>query len=219
MENIKIYKQDKKVSVNTISNKTFNLYPIVANVDKIKIFKEEYLKTINGEITYKILCTHPEWFYFDKGIYDLDKAVKNRFCEFSLLPVCGHYKLVNDYVSYGAQDSEFLKALRFSGKNIFIYTKSDIAKRGRVYSVTPVIKINEDLYNIEMINLRNFSSVTTRDLSRYSDFFTVLDEPYQIIEEARIEDLYRTGKISLKQYKEQVKSYENEEILVKTLRK
>ena len=218
MENIKIFKPSKSSETQTSDTTKFSLYPILPNSKKLEEFRREYIRTLNGNVIYRILCTNPRWFY-ERGLYDVETILRKRFYEFAFIPYTEESRdFLQNYIQYGATDIKELKALRVYGENNYIYTNRDLDKRGRVYSVAPIIKINEDLYNLDMIRLREFSLITTDDLSAYSSFFTVGTDPYYEIEESRIEDLYRTGKITPSQYEQKIASYKREMKLVKNLR-
>lgn len=197
----------------------YELYEITSEVTLLEKFREEYIKSINGPVVSKVVSSHAGWYYYRDGIYDVDKMMKNAYFGLSLIPISGHSKLVEDFIVNGASNKLELKAVRYEGKEIFMYVPAYITKRGRNYETSPIIKINEDIYNIGKIIARDFSSITIDDLKRYRDYFNISESPYVVIDEARVEDLYRTGDLSREDYKKQLEKYELEERLVKTLRK
>lgn len=218
MEKIKEYvpRESKKNSENH-GNKTFELYEITMQCDKLKVFKEEYIKTFNGPLFNRIISSNPKWFE-SNVLFDADTYGKRNFFEFGIAPLKKvNNAFINGFINSSLHSTQ-VKAVRFEGKDYYIYTNSDINKKGRTYTVSPTILINEDIYNIAKIQSRDFSGLTISDLTKYRDFFKLSNEPYLIVTESWLEDLYRNGHISKEEYKNRITRYENEVNLVKTLR-
>lgn len=200
----------------------YELFEIFSNSKKLKEFRKIYFETIDTPVLYKVMSNKPEWFSYSKGVYDADKLMKGTFFEFGMVPIKGHKfdNIITEFIEHGQTVPNSVKAIRFEGENNFLYTHSvGFLKRGKNFTSYPVLKINEDIYNLCMIQNRYFSKVTVDDLSKYSDFFSVGEEPYKIVSESSMEDLYRTGRLNIEQYKELLNSYQKEVELVKTLRR
>lgn len=200
--------------------KKYELYEILSDCEKLKKLREEYINSLSGNFVSKIVSTKQDWFFYNQGVYVVEKELKGAFFEMEFFPTSLYYKsFISDFVLHGPSCNEFVKGISYDGKDKFIYTNSAIVKRGKNYTVSPAFEISEDLYNLSKIQFRDFGAVTTEDLGKYSEFFIIGDNPYMIIDEVRIEDLYRTGQISRADYKDCLEKYEIEERLVKTLRK
>ena len=204
----------KKDENHELESKKFEIFEIIPNVDKLKLFREEYIKMLKTPKTVKIVSNKPNWFYYNKGIYIHRKG----FFEFGIVPIEeDHQSLIKQFIQYGPTKSQ-VKALRYNNDNIYIYTPSTIDKCGRTYRVAPAIVINEDIYNLVKIQNRDFESICLKDLSSYKPFFKVSEEPYSVVSENRIEDLYRIGELSHQEYLDSLNKYEHEARLVKTLK-
>ena len=204
----------KREKNEVLENRRFEIYEIIPNVEKLRLFREEYIKMLKSPKTFKVVSNKPNWFYYNKGIY----AHKAGFFEFGLVPTLDDYQaLINQFIYYAPTKSQ-VKALRYNNENIFLYTTSSIDKCGRTYRVSPVLLINEFIYNLVKIQNRDFDAINLDDLSDYKPFFKVSEEPYSIITENRIEDLYRIGEISHDDYINSLNKYERETRLVKTLK-
>lgn len=187
---------------------SFEVFP---NVEKLRIFREEFLKNFKGDLINKIISRSDKWYKYDKGIYTPSTiglsikplVVKNSEKEV----ISSHSTDIRDFINYGIQDKKKVSALRLKSNsdvkflnpiNKFFFLLEDPQKLGRTYSTT-ALEINEDLYNMAMIQCRNFLATTTPDdLSRYSEFFEVSDEAYAGIKinEQAISDFNRCGIIS-----------------------
>lgn len=200
------------------SSKTFEIYEITMNSEKLKEFRQAYVDTFNGPLVNRIISSSPVWFNYDRGLFDADKELKGSFFEFGLAPIRRIRKSYIDNFINIAPFRDQVKAVRFEKKDYYIYTPVDISKKGRTYQVSPTIIINEDIFNMTKIQARDFSGLTLNDLGRYRDFFKVSDEPYLVITENWLEDLYRNGHITKEEYLRRLGKYEDEVRLIKTLR-
>lgn len=218
MEKIKEYvpRESKKSSEN-YDSKRFELYEITMECEKLKTFKEEYIKTFNGPLINRIISSSPKWFE-SNGLFDADTYGKRNFFEFCIVPIKKINSSFIDRFVNTSLNSYQVKAVRFEGKDYYIYTTNDIYKKGRTYTVSPTILINEDIYNIAKIQSRDFTGLAVSDLTKYREFFKISSEPYLVVTESWLEDLYRNGHISKEEYKNRITKYENEVNLVKTLK-
>lgn len=215
-ENIKIYKRGEKIDTGYFNpDKEFESYEILPNIKKIKELREEYLNSLKEIVYYKIISNTTEWYYFDKGIFSENNMPRSTMFEFGLVRVDNK----EDLLFTTKLDGKYTKAVNDGNKNIFFYSLSSLDFLGRSIKLSPVLIINEDIYNLAKIYSREFDSITKDDLSIYSDFFKVSDKPYSIISESSIEDKLRTRKITKQQYNDIILSLDKEERLVKTLRK
>jgi len=131
--------------------KSFELFEIISDSDKLKDLRKEYIGSIEGSVVSKIISSDQRWFYYNNGIYNVEEMMGSSFFEMTLIPLSGYTKFVQDYINFGSLNRLCLKAIKYDGEDYFLLTTGDINKRGRTYSVNPVLRLNEDLYNIEKI--------------------------------------------------------------------
>lgn len=190
----------------------FELFEILPKSERLKKFREEFIRTINKPLLFKVISNTPYWFISNKSYK------KGSFFEFGLVPLAiQDESVIKTFINHCPGKDE-VKHVKIDNKHYFLYTPGTIVKRGRTFTTLPALVINEDVFNLVKIQNRDFKSVTLDDLQRYSSFFEVKDEPYTTIYESRLEDLYRTGDLTLQQYKETILRYEREETLIRTLR-
>lgn len=193
--------------------KIYERFEIIPDVIRLKAFREEYINTVSKPVLHKIITNRPMIYY--SNVYESKKGI----FELGIVPLKkDDKKVIRNFTEYGAVNKQ-VKAISYMNKVIFVTMLGPLEKTGITYKISPVIILNEDIYNLIRIQNRDFNNITVDDLSKYSDFFRVSDKPYSIISESRLEDMYRTGELSLKKYKEKQESLEREAILVKTLRK
>ncbi|MCI8330512.1 MAG: hypothetical protein HFE04_00250 [Bacilli bacterium] len=193
--------------------KNFEIFEVFPNVEKLKQFREEYIKTFKGSLVNKVISRSTKWYKYNEGVYTPSKI------GLSTIPIASLNDLLNNdnkrdnssiellsdifnFINYGASNVNQVKALKlkhdgdvefYKPVNKFVYLLQEPQKRGVSYS-TEVLSINEDLYNMIMIQFRNFVATTTpEDLSRYADFFSVSESPYAYISEEAISDFQRCG--------------------------
>lgn len=199
------------------NNETFEIYEITTNAEKLKVFRREYINNFVGNPVNRIISSSPAWFN-SKGLFDPKKDLKGSFFELGISNIKKVKKgFIESFIELSPLASQ-VKAIKFEGKNYFIYTNSNITKKGSTYQVEPCIIINEDIYNMAKILSRDFSSLTVDDLSKYKEFFKVSDKSYLVITENWLEDLYRNGDITKEEYQERINRYRDEVRLTKTLR-
>lgn len=193
----------------------YMFYDILGDNERITSYKEEYLKSLNGNIFYKLITNKDNW-YRTKGIYTPEE---NELFELGLVPIKEKSYKSLELFEKGIKSSNKYKAIRTNDGIIYIYIPNGLVKVGRTYISRPVIPINEDIYNIAKIENAKFNEVTTNDLSRYSEFFKVSDIPYMVKNETYLENKYKRNEITLLEYKQELLSYKKEEELVKSLRR
>lgn len=194
--------------------KVYEKYEITPDITKLRAFRETYIATLNKPVLHKVITNKP-MVYYSNGLYERKKGI----FEFGVVPLKkDDNKIIKSFTEFGVEN-RCVKRIKYMDKIIYIAFMGPLEKTGSTYRISPSILLSEDLYNLIKIQNRDFNNVTLDDISRYSEFFTVSDKPYSVISEDRLEDMYRTGELSLNAYKEKVDSLEREEILVKTLRK
>lgn len=222
--------------------KNFLVFEVSPNVEKLKQFREEYIRTFEGDLINKIISRSKKWYNYDKGVY-VPSVIG-----MSIKPVAKVNELlagfdsnnkrndifrvyassVNDFINYGVSGYNQVKALKvdhdndvvlYKPGNQYFYLLEEPQKKGTSYN-TDVIMINEDLYNMAMIQYRNFVATTTPDdLSRYSDYFFVGSEPYAYLSEEAIGDMQRCGYIDGKKMEEIINRLEINEKAILSLKK
>ncbi len=222
-KDIKIWEPQSKESTVVEGAKLFKLYSIISDIDLLREFRKSYIETLkaDGNVFYKIISTHHKWFYYDKGIYDFEKMLKDRYYEFATVPIkpIDEDKYTDEFISGEWFERDSFKAVRINGHNEFYYVISgfDISKYGKNWIVYPTIKVSEEIYNLAKIQFRDFKAVTIDDLSPYKKYFRVENEPNMILDEGRLEDLLISGAISRGEYKDTLLGFDREAKLVKTL--
>ncbi len=194
--------------------KNFEIFEVFPNVKKLKQFREEYIRTFEGNIISKVISRSTKWYKYNEGVYAPSKIGLNTIPIASVDDLLddsnikgndslnGYKNSIFNFINYGAGNVNQVKALKlmhdgdvefYKPVNKFVYLLQEPEKRGVSYS-TDVLVINEDLYNMAMIQFRNFIATTTpEDLSRYADFFSVSQSPYAYISEEAISDFQRCG--------------------------
>ena len=210
----------------------YNMFGIQPNIEALRKFREEYINNFSGDLIYKITSRSDKWFKYKDGIYSPSKlsiACKPIYKKDQITDK-NYGNLINLFCEYDALDQNMIKAFKsYYGENDtvltypqnnFFYLFGEPEERGVTYSTTGMV-INEDLYNMAMINSRSFYAVTTPDdLSRYSEFFTVSDQAiaqFNFTDEY-LEDLWRCGKMSTEEIQKFVERLDIEKQAVLSLR-
>lgn len=225
--------------------KNYTILEVSPNVEKLRKFREEYIRTFEGDIVNKIISRTNKWYTYKKGVYTpsvIGLSIKRLASMNDLLAgfdtqnkkdnkiLKTYAEEINKYALYGALNSKQVKALKmkcdgdvyyFEPVNEYFYLIDEPQKRGTTYSAT-ALKINEDLYNMAQIQYRNFLATTTpEDLSRYAEFFTVSDKDYASfsLSEEAISDLQRCGIISEKEVSDILNNIELSQRSILSLKK
>lgn len=190
--------------------KEYELFDVTPNVEALRSYREKYLRLFEGDIIYKITSRSTKWYEHNKGVYTPSKI------GMGIIPLISKEKLriqdafyseyrneVNTFVFSGASNLQRAKALKhsMSGERRitdYFYVIDNPHKMGSTYR-TDAIKINEDVYNMIMIQFRNFIATTTpQDLSRYAKYFNVSDEAYAkfSLSDSFVDDLFRCNVMS-----------------------
>lgn len=194
--------------------KIYEKYEIIPDVNKLRAFREVFISELNKPILHKVITNKP-LIYYASNLYERKKGI----FEFGVVPLKkDDSSIIRNFIDFGLEN-RYAKRVRHIDKIIYYGIMGPLEKTGSTYRISPVILLNEDVYNLIKIQNRDFDNVTTEDLSKYSEFFNVGDNPYSTLSENRLEDMYRTGELSLLEYKKKQESLEREEKLVKTLRK
>lgn len=222
--------------------RNFEIFEVSPNAEKLRQFREEYIRTFEGDLINRIISRSRKWYNYSKGVYTpstiglsvkliaranelLDgfdaKDKKNKIFRY-------YANSVSDFISYGVSSSNQVKALSikhdddiefFKPVNQYYYLLEAPQKKGTSY-ITDSISINEDLYNMAMIQYRNFEATTTpEDLSRYAEYFNIGDKPYLFVSEEAIEDWQRCGYVSEDKIEEIMKTLSINEKAILSLRK
>lgn len=222
--------------------KNFEIFEVSPNVEKLKQFREEYIRTFEGDLINKIISRSRKWYIYNKGVYT-PSAIG-----MSIKPIAKVNELlagfdsnnkkndifrvyassVDDFINFGVSGYNQVKALKvnhdsdiefYKPDNQYFYLLEEPQKKGTSYN-TDVIMINEDLYNMAMIQYRNFAATTTPDdLSRYSDYFFVGSEPYAYLSEEAIGDMQRCGYINGEKMEEIINRLEINDKAILSLKK
>jgi len=222
--------------------KNFEIFEVSPNVEKLRQFREEYIRSFEGDLINKIISRSRKWYNYNKGVYSpspIGLSIKPIAMVNDLLvgfdsdskrneTFRNYATSVSDFVNFGAYGSNQVKALSikhdsdiefFKPINQYYYLLEEPQKKGATYT-TDAIVINEDIYNMAMIQFRNFEAVTTpEDLSRYSDFFIVGNETYAFVTEMALEDFQRCGYLKESELEEIISKLETSQKAVLSLRK
>ncbi len=221
MEDVKLYipksMEKREVHIEGAKEK-FKLYPIISDTEKLKEERKRYIEMLGENVVIKILSSTPIWYSSGK-VFDFNKELNGRYYEFCTHPIKDKYGFKDEFIEKGPYDGKSVLGVNVDNQRRFFYTAPTIYKYGKSYIVEPSIEISEDLFNIYKILFRDFSHITLDDISKYREFFSVSNEPYMEFDEEVLEESYRLGNITLKQYKEKLDKALTEQRLVKTLRK
>lgn len=222
--------------------RNFEIFEVSPNAEKLRQFREEYIRTFEGDLINRIISRSRKWYNYSKGVYTpstIGLSVKQIARANELLAgfdakdkknkIFKYYaNSVSDFISYGVSSSNQVKALSikhdddiefFKPVNQYYYLLEAPQKKGTSY-ITDSISINEDLYNMAMIQYRNFEATTTpEDLSRYAEYFNIGDKPYLFVSEEAIEDWQRCGYVSEDKIEEITKTLSINEKAILSLRK
>lgn len=201
----------------------FMRFEIIPNSERLREFRRAFVNTIEIPTLYKVMSSKPNWFYYRRGIYDVSKQLGDTFFQFALVPIKETDEMVkvafDEFVKTGCVSTEHVKGITYEGQDNFIFSASVLmAKRGRNYNLNPVIPINSDIYNLSKIEFGDFLGISSTDLSQYSEFFNISDNPKEIISKSRLRENFDNGLITYPEYLERIERLEKEERLVKTLR-
>lgn len=205
-------------------SREFEIFKVTPNSERLKEFRESFVKTLECPTLYKVLSSNPNWFYYRHGIYDVNEELMGTFFQFGMSKLKEKSDTVSgifqEFVNKGCSSTEFVKGIRYEGEETYIYSLSSlISKIGRNYTLSPVIPINRDLYNLFKIELGDFMAIEENDLRQYSEFFKVSDKPIFVTTQNRLRESYNNAMISYPEYLESVKELESKERLIKSLRK
>lgn len=215
--------------------KKYELFEVRPNVEALKAFREEYIKTFQGNPLCKILSRTDKWYRSKNGLYtpsvlslgiaplskkEMDLKTKKKIID------------IDSFVRYGASNVQQVRAINVSAepgvriykstpRYFYLFEAPSMINRINGFS-TPALELNQDLYNMFMIQFRRFGATTTPDdLSRYSDYFSVIDEnPSKFkFSDSLIEDFYKCSIMSEQDINMLFKNLEIEEQAVRSLRK
>ncbi len=214
--------------------KKFKLYEVKPNVEALKAFREEYIKTFKGSPLCKILSRTDKWYKSKSDIYN-PSVLSLGIAPLGKIEMERNKKIVDveGFIKYGAINVNQVRAINVKKESsvklykpqvdYFYLFEGPMSKGSKINGYfTYALKLNQDLYNLFMIQYRRFSYTDTpHDLSRYQDYFTVLDNPYATYQfsEERLEDFYRCSMMSEKDIENMIRNFEIEEEAVMSLRK
>lgn len=211
--------------------KKYELLEVRPNVDALRAFREEYIKTFEGSPICKIISRTDKWYKNING----NKVYSSSKLGIGVIPILknskdfqNHFLDMDKFIKYGPCNVLQARAIKMDAQdtesviNYFYLFEGPCSTSSKLSGYkTPALKIDEDIYNMIMIQFRKFNLTTTpQDLSRYSDFFTVGDAYAKLeFSASMIEDLYRCSVMSYDQINEMLEDLELQEIAINSLRK
>ena len=200
----------------------FELFDVTPNSSKLRDFRKAFVDSLNPKVFYKIVCNRANWFYYKNGVFDVKKILGSKFFEFSMTPdkSISDDMIFNDFIEYGVSNVDFVRAVRDLTKTYYFYLPNySLDKIGRKFVASPVIPLSEDVYNLTLLELKDFRRIDTEDASSYKDFFHVSDVPNFTICKKTLIHYYESGRFSLEEYNNIMCMFDKEEKLIRTLRK
>lgn len=195
--------------------KNYYVFPVK---DKINKLKSDFISSKDSYDLCAISSMNKDWYIHNSGIYTVKS--EDEF-EIKTIPdnIMSLY-FINEFIRNGLNSKYQLNAVNKSNINYFVLSWLGLSKSDDKYVLEQAALISEHVYNIYMIMARRFLSTTTPDdLSRYKDYFTVFENPGQVINTNNIEKEYNSGLITLDEMNEKISILERENKAILSLRK